>query len=326
MVVHPQVAEFRKGLDNGGVRFLDGAGGTLLAEQGYDGVSTDNLLWSATSLHETTGRLAWVGVHGAYLAVEVAGERVVDAITTGSYRTLPYVYERAGYPKDEARLLAREATLASGWAGREAVRLSRAYDVAILGSGGTLEDSYQPWRTPHDSKLLEDEHGVHAQNLKDGGVHAYLVEAVGTAREGLAAVIAARRAGLPPAISLIVGKDGKTLLGGDRLDEFIRDLERYDLLFIAFACMHPDDVDEGLEEVDGATTAAVGVYAQGSEDHTCPNRFEGGAKAYAQKAVVWYQRGARVLGACCGSNPEYIRESKIALNEHLVEQEVALAA
>jgi S-methylmethionine-dependent homocysteine/selenocysteine methylase len=287
---------FLKRLRAGEKLLLSGAFGTELTRRG---VNTDLPLWSAPANAENPDVVR--AIHLDYLACGV------DLITTNTFRTNRRTLEKPGKGgAAEARawtaVACRLAQEARTEAGRDA--------VVIGGSMASLEDCYQPAIVPPDEELFP-EHAEHARNLADAGVDFLFIETINCIREAVACMKGAAATGLPVTVSFVCKADGN-LLSGESVEDAVDAVMPYKPVLIMTNCAPPDVIDASVARLLKKCDVPVGVYANGDG---APEDKAGWAfkdkdlsGAYAAWGEKWWKQGAAVVGACCGSNPEYIRK------------------
>lgn len=262
---------------------LDGATGTVLARRGID---TRGALFSAAALLDERGQAALRELHRAYLQ---AGAQVVTANT---FRTGP----RAAAGRW------RELTAT-------AVRIARESGATfVAGSIAPACDCYHPELRP-PRQAARREHGALAQALREDGCDLLLVETVASAEEGLAAVEAAVATGLPTWASAMALPSG-TMLSGDDLAAFFVAARERGAAAALLNCLPCDGVDLALSAA-AASGLPFGAYAhQGETDPACgwPPSPVLPPRAYAARTARWLERGATIVGGCCGTTPEHIAE------------------
>jgi S-methylmethionine-dependent homocysteine/selenocysteine methylase len=258
---------------------IDGATGTLLAERGID---TRGPLFGAAALLDEEGLAILRGVHRDYAK---AGAGLVTANT---FRTNP--------------------RKAPGWRGltTRAVRAARTAGVLVAGSMAPVEDCYSPQLRPALA-VARAEHLLLAQALAHEGCDLLLVETVCAADEGLAAVEAALTTELPVWVSAMVMPDGRMRDGSD-LAKFFREAAALGAAAALINCVPCAGVDRGL---DGALESGlqVGCYAHmGEVDANAgwPPTPVLAPEEYAERAARWMERGASIVGGCCGTTPAHI--------------------
>jgi len=279
-------------LETGPPLLLDGATGTELERRG---VPTGLPLWSAPALIEHPQVVE--AIHADYVA---AGAEV---LTANTFRTQRRTLERGALAGRAAELTERAVALARN-AADGAGAGARVY---VLGSAPTLEDCYRPDLVPDDETLAR-EHAEHALHLAAAGVDAVLVETMNTIREALAALRAARRAGVPALVSFVCW-EGARLLSGEPLSAALDAVAAEDPLAVGVNCLPPSNVPACLETL-AAQPLPFAVYANLGEpdDETGFTRSEDcSPTAFATRAATWVDGGARIVGGCCGTEPGHIR-------------------
>ncbi|MGE3799977.1 MAG: homocysteine S-methyltransferase family protein [Candidatus Kapaibacterium sp.] len=279
---------------------LDGPTGTELQRRGFD---THLPLWSARALLEAPEIVEQI--HREYVE---AGAKV---ITTNSFRTNRRVVERAGFTSNQAQGL----THLSVQLARNAISSSGRQNVLIAGSDAPVEDCYSPDLVPTDAELRE-EHEEHIAWLVEANCDLLLIETMNTLREAMIASEVATSFDMPFIVSLVTDATGRLLLSGELLSEGVRHLAEYEPTAILTNCSAPRAVlkaTEILAEVKSETGAAweFGGYANSGEPdpvlgwdfvQTVPiDRF-------VASAVEMIRLGARLIGSCCGTTPEYTKE------------------
>jgi len=293
-------------LTRGEIILLDGALGTELERRG---VSTALPLWSAQALLDTPDMVRTI--HEEYIR---AG---ADVITAATFRTTPRALGKAGMHGEADRLTERAVTLA-----REArERAGGGREIWVAGSLAPLEDCYRPELAP-SGDAAEEEHRVQAERLARCGADLILIETMNTVAEARAAAAAARTTGLPVLVSFICSGP-RVILSGEPLGDAARAVEPYDPIAILVNCV-PAEIAAGcLDELSRATPLPRGCYPNAGapdmergawhfDDAMTPERF-------AAMAGSWLERGAQVVGGCCGTGPDHIRALRSALPPVLLE-------
>jgi S-methylmethionine-dependent homocysteine/selenocysteine methylase len=270
------------------IHLLDGALGTELGSRGID---TRGALFSAAALLDEGGRTALREVHRAYV------EAGADIVTAATFRTNRRALATAGlearFP-ELAKLAVREA--------RDAV----AGRARVAGSMAPLEDCYRPDLRPPPA-LASREHLEHARALAEAGCDLLLVETVAAADEGLAAVAAAAATGLPVWVAAMATPQNALLDGNDLADFFRRAVDA-GAGAVLVNCTPPDGIDRALSAA-AAAKVPFGAYAHLGE--VDPAVLWGAAprltpEQYADRAATWIDRGATIVGGCCGTTPAHI--------------------
>jgi S-methylmethionine-dependent homocysteine/selenocysteine methylase len=300
---------------------LDGAMGTELLRRGVD---TGLPLWSARAL--MTHPEAVLQIHREY------AEAGADILTANTFRTTPRTFRKAGFserpleggsvgrashssrsPEDRSpagRLTAdtSEALTALAVAlARKVADETAGRTVLVAGSIAPVEDCYRPDLVPSDEEL-QAEHELHAARLARAGVDFILLETMGTIREAVIALAAARETGNEVIVSFICKEDGR-LFGGEPLGDGVRAVARLKPTMLALNCVPVNQVDAAIDALKAAWPGPWAVYANAGR----PEDLDSGVittvvspDEYAVYAKRWLSAGARIVGGCCGTTPEHI--------------------
>ncbi len=294
---------------------LDGATGTELNRRGVD---TGLPLWSARALIENPAAVR--SIHADYIA---AG---ADVLTTNTFRThrrtldtCPTAWRSAGRARELTQLavqLAREAIIRSG------------RSIFIAGSMSPLEDCYSPQLVPPDAELRV-EHQEMARDLAEAGCDVLLIETMNTIREAVIATEAALVTGLPVCVSFVVGPGGRpptdpnalhnhnneamTLLSGESIEDAVNAVNHFNPNVILINCVPFNVIDRAFDLLGAASDRPIGLYANvGHMDAEVGWALTDDVRpeAYAHRAREWIDRGAKIVGGCCGTSPDHIAAIK----------------
>lgn len=291
---------FQKVLSQSARLILDGATGTELNRRGVD---TGLPLWSANALMNERDSRILQNIHEDYLR---AG---ANLITTNTFRTN------------------RRALAPSGNAGRALELTRRALDIAraaisnvpadrprfVAGSISTLEDCYRPDLVPADHELRA-EHSERIQHLIECGVDLILIETINTLREAIVLAELASSAGTAAIVSFACDRSGK-VLSGETLTEAADRLLPLGIAAIGVNCGPTPSLAGPLAELRSACGEAFPLIAYGNigyadENVGWINTDSENADAYCEHASRW---PAKIIGGCCGTTPEHIRQLANAL-------------
>lgn len=287
-----------------GLVILDGGTGTECERRGVP-VLADAWSGGSALTHPDVLR----GIHADYIA---AGAQVIIANTFATHR---HVLEAAGVAEDfvdHNRRAVQLAVQARDAAGTETV-------VAAGISNWTFTGEHPPLDVLRDNAA--EQSSVHAA----AGAELLILEMMVDINRMRATLQGAATAGLPIWVGLTSGSYGAPpaedtvarLRDGETISDAIAALHGYDVG--ALAIMHTDVtlVESCLDVVLPEWDGTVGVYAHSGS-------FVGGSWVfddvisptdYAQHARRWRERGVRVIGGCCGTRPEHVRELRTALSE-----------
>ena len=285
---------------NNQVRLLDGAMGTELMSAGLD---LPLPIWSGdvNLTHPDYVRR----IHEAYLT---AG---ADILTTNTFRATPRAYRNNGYKEHEAR----ERSYESLERAVELARQTAGADIIIAGSIAPLEDCYEPDLFP-GIEFAQREFRELAIWLQDAGIDVILFETMGSWPEIKTALSATVDLQIPRWLSLIL-KNSNTLLDGTDLLNVLSDIKDYGIKMVLLNCslcsVTADAVDLLLTNWKGAwgVYPNVGV-AMPTKEGVIEEKLT--IKEFSKEINTYLTSGANVVGGCCGSNPDYIRAAREAID------------
>ncbi len=271
------------------VILMDGGMGTLLAEKG----------WKPPMLPEEMNVYSpdiVTSIHEAYLASGA------DIIETNSFGGSTRKLAHRGL-QDKARDINKEAArIAKGCAGDKAL---------VAGSVGPLGELLEPFGSLSFEEAYEAFYEQIA-GLAEGGADFILIETMMDIREAKAAVAAAKDAaqGLAFVVSFTFDHHGKTVTG---TPPEVAAAWAYAVgaAGVGANCgVGPGEYVETVKKLWEYSRLPVFVYANaglpGDENFWDP-------RAFAEKSKELALAGASVIGGCCGTTPEHIREMKEAL-------------
>ena len=297
------------------VVLMDGGMGSSVEDRG---VSVRNHLWGSHALLTPEGLAVNDRLHVEF---REAGARILIANTHNALLTSCAAWlEDAPASSPPAEL---EGVAAADRAGalhrlvheRAVASARRAIppgeEVLVAAGMGSPEGPYAT-ESAHSPEEIEDLLAPQVAAYRELGVELALFETLTTAQEIAGVALLARREGLEAfGVGLTCGEDGRTCAG-------VSMREAVDLLgeaapavfFVQCTPLHL--VERALGELvsalgDGAVT---GVYANDGRVWV-DMRWRGertSPATYADHAVRWRDMGARVIGGCCGTDPDHVRE------------------
>lgn len=303
-------------LEQQGVLILDGGLATELEARGAD---LRGELWSARLLID--GPQLIQQIHLDYL------EAGADCITSASYQaTLPSLM-RAGLTGDRAReLLRRSVELAATarelfWA-RPAHRVGRlrplvAASVGPYGAHLTDGSEYRGRYDKTEAELLEFHHERWCV-LAASGADLLACETLPSRPESRA--LARLVTDTPDVFAWFsfTCSDEARLSDGSDLAETVAELEHEErIVAVGVNCTPPRLIDALIGKLRSATCKPIVVYPNSGERYDAASRrwVEAGQPPldFARAAEGWRAEGATLIGGCCRTGPEQIRQLRARL-------------
>jgi S-methylmethionine-dependent homocysteine/selenocysteine methylase len=277
-----------------------GAMGTELQRRGY---KTKLPLWSASANIDAPELVTQI--HADYF------DAGADVCITNTFRTTPWTFKKLGR-ETEAHNALKKAVDAAKVAQKTQNR--RTY---IGGSIAPLEDCYEPDLVPSDEDLTS-EHQKLAEWLAAEGVDFLLPETVNALREARIMAKASSSTGLPFIISFVVDSNAN-LLDGTPIDVAVKETDFPGRIGISLNCRPIDVIDAAFDKLTSVYDGPIGLYPNGfGKPHDDLGwAFEENTDSvgrFVNTALQWNAAGAKIIGGCCGTTPEYIRALADARN------------
>jgi S-methylmethionine-dependent homocysteine/selenocysteine methylase len=296
-------------LAEGELVIIDGGMGSQLQAEG---VPMDEVAWSARA------NLEWPdvvqGVHEAYIR---AGAEVIIANTFAASRA---ALEPAG--------LGSRVAEANRSAVHAALRARAAAATRPVGVAGSMSSfcpiAMEPTApdAPLSSPASEDprfpgqaDFREQAALLAEAGADLIALEMIDGQGYGRAALQAAAETGLPIWLGISPARRDDGTLGtlpelgdGDSLEDLLSAL--VDPALAAVTVMHADPgvTLDAIEIIRSHYAGPIGAYAETGSWQPPNWIFDGLTPGeYLQHAITWADRGAQLIGGCCGTGPEHIR-------------------
>lgn len=214
---------------------------------------------------------------------------------------------------------------------RTSVQLARAArteagqekQVAIAGVLSPLEHCFRPDLSPPEETARREQEEL-ARVLAEEKVDLLLLESMNTIAEAKAALAAGRGVGLPAWVSFVLGPEGE-LLSREPLQAAVAAMEAGGAEAVLVNCIPPGDLTQALERLKSYTKlpfggfAHIGRFSPPSWKFDFFPRFtdteEWPPERYAAEARGWRERGAAIIGGCCGTRPEHIAALRTQLSD-----------
>jgi methionine synthase I (cobalamin-dependent)/5,10-methylenetetrahydrofolate reductase len=275
------------------VLVCDGAMGTMLYAKGvFINRSFDALNLSQPELVAE--------VHHAYVR---AGADVLETNTFGANRVKLAAFgladSLAGINEAGARL-ARQV----------------AHDhVFVAGAIGPLGIRIEPWgRTGVDEAvaLFREQ----AEALARGGVDLFILETFRDMNEIGAAIDAVRAVSDLPIVAQVTTEEDGNSLDGTPPEEFVPILDAKGVSVIGVNCsVGPAPMLETIDRMARVTSGRLSAQPNAGRPRDIEGRniYLSSPEYMASYAKRFVQRGVRLVGGCCGTTPEHIRQIRAAL-------------
>jgi homocysteine S-methyltransferase len=286
---------------------LDGAMATELEARGCD---LHDPLWSAKVLLETPDLIR--AVHADYFA---AG---ADCAITASYQaTFQGFAQRglsAGESADLMRLSVRLACEARDafWAGVPSARV-KPFVAASIGPYGAFLADGSEYRGDYGLSLtdLMDFHRPRMAVLANSGADMLACETIPCLLEAQALLKVLEEFPKMTAWFSFSARDGMYTNHGELISDCAKLLEHPQVAAIGVNCTAPEFVTDLTNNARGATSKPILAYPNSGEVYDATQKRwtgESSCSSFANQARAWFAAGASVIGGCCRTSPEHIRE------------------
>lgn len=298
---------------------LDGAMATELEKRGVD---TDNDLWSAMALVHSPESI--VDVHRSYF------EAGANIAITDSYQANVPAFLKAGLTAEQSGKmifdsvkLAQKARDAYAKTLEDSVR--QATPLLIAGSigpyGAYLADGSE---YTGDYDLGADEyksfHRARMQLLEEAGIDLFAFETQPKFEEtkALADLLSSEFAGIPAWLSFSVS-DKAELCDGTPLTEAVDYFNQYaNIVAVGVNCTSMDNIEGLVKVINSVTDKPIVVYPNNGDTYDPKSKTwqtNPHAKSFSELVPKWQAAGASMIGGCCRTTPDDIREVAAAIKK-----------
>ncbi|MGQ9797937.1 MAG: homocysteine S-methyltransferase family protein [Ignavibacterium sp.] len=266
---------------------LDGAMGSLLEQQG---LTKEDSSWSAKANLKYPDKV--LKIHQSYI------EAGADIITTNTFRTNPVSLQQVGI-KNFRRYVKKAVELANQAKGNS--------PVLVAGSNAPAEDCYQVERTI-SKKQIEYNHSAHIDALIEYGCNFILNETQGHFDEIKFIVRYCEKNNVPFVISLYFDEN-LCLLSGESISDVLRFLSDSNALSIGFNCVSSSLLLRLISKIELPRNWGyyLNCFHNNSQTNSVCSISVGDYLLTVQELM---HRSPSFIGACCGSNPDFIRSIK----------------
>ena len=191
--------------------------------------------------------------------------------------------------------------------------------VVVAGSVGPTGDIMAPMGTLTHDLAVEMFH-EQAEGLKEGGADVLWVETISAPEEFAAAAAAAELADMPWCGTMSFDTAGRTMMGvtSAKLAALVERLPNPPIAYGANCGVGASDL---LRTVAGFVAAGSErpLIAKGNAGiprfHDGSIHYDGTPSLMAEYAVLARDLGVRIIGGCCGTQPEHLRAMRAALED-----------
>jgi homocysteine S-methyltransferase len=275
------------------VLVCDGAMGTMLYSKGV----FINRCFDALNLTQPD---LVVEVHQAYVH---AGANVVETNTFGANRIKLSTFGLA----DKLHAINVRAVQIGRHAARE-----QAY---VAGAIGPLGIRIEPWGKTSIEEA-EEYFGEQVKALLEGGVDLFILETFRDLNEIGAAMRAVRSLCQLPIVAQMTTEEDGNSLDGTPPEQFAPELERRGADVIGVNCsVGPGPMLETIERLSAVTDARLSAQPNGGKPRDVEGRtiYLASPEYFASYARRFIAHGVRLVGGCCGTTPEHIRQIAAAV-------------
>ena len=286
--------DFREALDSDRVVLFDGAMGTELYRRGV----FVNRCYDALSLDEPE---LVRDIHRDYRR---AGAEVLETNTFGGNRMRLQSYGEEGRVEEINRAAAR---LAREEAGEE---------LFVGGSMGPLGVRLEPYG-PTSEAEARDIFRQQAKLLAEGGVDLLVLETFSDLSELRQAVEACRSTDLPVLAQMTIQPDGRTSYGVEP-EQIAAAMEDAGADAVGLNCsVGPAGMLEAVERMAESTRLPISAIPNAGMPQEVEGRkmYMASPEYMATYARRLVEAGARMVGGCCGTGPDHVREMARQLEE-----------
>lgn len=309
---HPTLQVIQSLIDRNGAVILDGGLATELESRGHD---LNDDLWSARLLLSES-----VAIRDVHLAYLQAG---ADCIVTASYQASIPGLTAQGLGKDDAmNVLLSSVSIARDAAALYAQESERQVLIAAsvgpygayLADGSEYHGNYNASRDE-----LFDFHGPRLECLSQSDADLLAIETIPNRVEASVLCELVGRADIPAWLSCCC-RNERELSDGAELAEVVAIAADYESIFAVGAnCTSPEFIPGLMESIQrAANSKGIVVYPNSGQRYEIETRSWRGETSeadFGQLAISWKNRGATLIGGCCKTGPEHIRQVRIALSE-----------
>src|SRR5262249_17739465 len=199
--------------------------------------------------------------------------------------------------------------------GARTARHAAREQAYVAGAIGPLGIRIEPWGKTGIDEACEY-FREQAQALADGGVDLFILETFRDLNEITAAIDAVRSVSDAPIVAQMTTEEDGNTLDGTPPERFAPELERRGATVIGVNCaVGPAPMLDTIERMAAVTNLRLSAQpnagkprdVEGRNIYLCSPEY---MASYARRFIL---HNVRVVGGCCGTTPEHIRQIKTAV-------------
>ena len=224
-----------------------------------------------------------------------------DIITTNTFRTTSYSYQKAGYSPQRARERAHDSLRSAV----EMAQIAAGDSTQIVGSITSIDDCYSPELFPGKG-AAQDTYGEVIEWFNNSGINHLIFETMGHLEEIQIALEMSQNAQMNLWVSLIL-KNGTQIRNGESIEETVNLIKKYSVSCLLINCNRVETIHKGIDNFLTSWRNDWGVYPNLGKTDFDNDYFELINSDNFREAMLSYlDLSPSVIGACCGSTPEHI--------------------
>jgi methionine synthase / methylenetetrahydrofolate reductase(NADPH) len=239
-------------------------------------------------------------IHRSYIE---AGSDVIETNTFGANRLL---LQKFGLEDRAYEINFRGAIMAREVAGD---------DIYVAGSMGALNERLEPWGSISEKDAREI-FAEQAKALIDGGVDLLILETFSDLHLIQQAILGIKeKFNIPIIANMTVGDDGNTSFGTPS-DLFAKKIELWGASAVGLNCsVGPKVMLDEVEKMIHAVNIPICVIPNAGVPQNIDGRniYLASPEYFAQYAKHFTEAGVRIIGGCCGTNPDFIKAMRTAI-------------
>lgn len=239
-------------------------------------------------------------IHQAYLD---AGADVIETNTFGANRIK---LQKHGLEKE---------IQAINYQGAEIARQTAGENIYVAGSIGPLGERLEPWGVLSEQEAREI-YQEQAKPLINGGVDILSLETFSDLHLIQQAILGIKeKFDIPVIAHMTIGDDGNSLFGTPP-EKLAVKMKQFGAGIVGINCsVGPKIMLEAAEKMIAAVDIPVSVMPNAGIPQNVDGRniYLASAEYFAEYAKRFAQAGVKVIGSCCGTNPDFTREMRKAV-------------